>query len=851
MNRRNTITLRRVLTLSVVLAGLTVRGTPGRAALTAVWANTGEDKVTQDELRATNGRNVHNSVWDGNRIALFGAKNEVVSFNLILEAGVSSTGGLSVTFNQLNGPSGATIASSPATGNGVFNWVSRPIELFFVRYLQIKGVGRLVYEIYDERHIPSRLRRPFAANGRGSGTWTDRPGHDKFFPDIAVPLELVPTFSVAAQKNQSIWVDIYIPPSSPAGNYLGTIVIAQNGSTVASLPVQLQVYGFTLPDTPSSKSMVYYSAENINHRYFGTLSITQGQAPRAAQLRDRHYMVAHRHKISLIGDAPGDCYSSADQPCPESLPRLNGSLFTSANGYDGPGTHTGNNVYSIGTYSQWNWSTGTQAEMHAHTNSWANWFSANVPGVEYFLYLIDESSNYPQIQTWASWILSNPGIGRTVKSLATLSLPSAVSQTPSLDFPTSSIKLGITANWEGVAAQYANDPRKKFFMYNGGRPASGTDAVEDDGVAMREIAWGQYKKSVGRWFFWESTYYNNYQGGMGQTNVFRTAMTFGAITGVDSVLGETGWNYSNGDGVFFYPGTDQLFPTDSYGVDGPFASLRLKFWRRGIQDVDYLTMAANMDSAATQAIVDRIVPKVLWEYGVDSMSDPTYVTTDISWSTNPDVWEAARLQLANIITGGGTNPTGLPAPVLRLPSSLPVNAEISATYPSGYNITSYQWSFVPATSNVSAFGVGAAGRPLGATFFTPSPTAQLAAMNLAPGLYRISVMAIDSANQLSPPGQATVSLVGVGTREVAVYPNPWRADLAYPPYVTISGLTDGSKVKIFTVSGHWVATVTSTGLSTTWGLTNDSGDRVASGLYMFSSSSPDGQSARGSFAVIR
>ena len=75
----------------------------------------------------------------------------------------------------------------------------------------------------------------------------------------------------------------------------------------------------------------------------------------------------------------------------------------------------------------------------------------------------------------------------------------------------------------------------------------------------------------------------------------------------------------------------------------------MKFWRRGLQDVDYLTLAARKDPARVKSIVDKIIPKVLWEYGVSDPGDPTWVTTDISWSTNPDVWEAARMQLADII----------------------------------------------------------------------------------------------------------------------------------------------------------------------------------------------------------
>jgi hypothetical protein len=170
-------------------------------------------------------------------------------------------------------------------------------------------------------------------------------------------------------------------------------------------------------------------------------------------------------------------------------------------------------------------------------------------------------------------------------------------------------------------------------------------------VALRELAWGQYKKNIDRWFFWEATYYDDYQGGRGQTNVFKDAQTFGGAPKFDPVLGMRGWNSSNGDGVLFYPGIDTAFPSESYGLPGPIASLRLKHWRRGIQDVDYLTMAAKVKPHAVAALVQKMVPKVLWENDVTDPADPTYVHAPISWSTDPDDWESARRKLAKIIEG--------------------------------------------------------------------------------------------------------------------------------------------------------------------------------------------------------
>jgi hypothetical protein len=131
--------------------------------------------------------------------------------------------------------------------------------------------------------------------------------------------------------------------------------------------------------------------------------------------------------------------------------------------------------------------------------------------------------------------------------------------------------------------------------------------------------------------------------------VFSKAQTFGNLDEVDPILGETGWNYVNGDGVLMYPGSDAHYPEDDYGLMGPFASLRMKHWRRGIQDVDYLTLAEAINPTRTAEIVNHMVPQVLWEYGVSDPEDPTWVSTDISWSTDPDDWETARAALAGII----------------------------------------------------------------------------------------------------------------------------------------------------------------------------------------------------------
>jgi len=366
------VRLTSALFLSLFLSAASLPG----ANISGVCANEGGDKVSQDELRATNHTEnltgkVVNRAWNGSTVLLSGARNEVVSFNLVLEAAYASATNVSVSFDTLSGPNGATIQSTPASGNGVFSWVNRPIELFYTRYLQIKGLSFFGYYKGDELIYPTRFRLPtFNANGNGIGGWNDRPDHDKFYPDILVPLELNQNFTISAGQNESIWSDVYIPKSATPGTYTGNITVREGSTVSRVIPVQLTVYNFALPDVPTTKVMAPFTSSDVMWRYatgyggYANPLSTDGQ--RVRTISDRYYELFHRHKIALLGD--NDC-PVADHPCDASVPRYTGQLFTAANGYDGPGVGTPVGVYAVGLYENWSWRGGSEAEMWQHTNN--------------------------------------------------------------------------------------------------------------------------------------------------------------------------------------------------------------------------------------------------------------------------------------------------------------------------------------------------------------------------------------------------------------------------------------------------------------------------------------------------
>ena len=632
---------------------------PARGAnISAVWANEGGDKVTQDELRATNKvenltGTVLNKAWNGKTISLFGAHNEVVSFNLILEAAKARASNVTITFDTLTGPGGAMIRSSPTSGDGVFNWVGRNIELFYVRYLQIRGLSFFGYGKWDERQIPKRFQRPWTREGIGSGSWTDRPDHDKFYPDILVPLELKRQFDIEAGQNQSIWSDIYIPRNIPAGLYRGVLNVRENGSAERAVPIHLNVSNFSLPDVPTVKTMGNLDTTEIMWHYVtnwgGYTNLRSSGGIRVREITDKYFQLFHRHKISLIGE--NECVAS-DSPCSSSIPRLNGTLYTPGNGYAGPGANTPEGIYSIGTYGTWGWRNGaTQAQMWEHSDNWVSWFSRNLPETEYFLYLQDEPtpSDVPNVEKWARWVRENPGPGKNLLTMSTFSATRARNDMPSLSIPATGAGLGdcgliSDCDVSAVAqssSDYYSQTGRRMWMYNDSRPATGSSNTEDDGVSMRQLAWAQYKKNVDRWFYW---YVNmNFR-----DDPFVQATTWGSTSYRDPVLGLYGSNgNTNGTGLLVYPGTNLYHSENSYNVGGPLASLRLKEWRRGIQDTDYLALARQINREAADRIIQKIVPQALWEYPA---RDPNFYSGDISWSVNPDVWEGARAELTALIS---------------------------------------------------------------------------------------------------------------------------------------------------------------------------------------------------------
>ena len=574
-----------------------------------VWAVDDGEKVFRDDLNhPLKAGGTGNPVWDGATVTLFAARNEAVAFQLILEANSEGVGSVDVVVSDLTGSNGGTIRGShplPAPND----YLGVGVELFTEHYLNVTQ-----YSYNDP--VCGGFYTTAEANPHITG----------WIPDALIPFAAAAgkggaPFDIAPDTNQGVWVDIYVPKGVPAGSYTGTVTITVSAAPAAEIPLELEVMDFTLPEENHYKSMVFYSRENIAARH-NTGCCTQEMWD---TILDYHRM-AHRHRLELIGS--GDW---------EEIEHIGGTItggaFTAADGYEGPGEGIGNSLFSVHTYGA---SFGeTEAQYRANSDAWVNWFDANAPNVEYFLYLTDEPGPdmYDWIRDRGSWIDNNPGPGHR--------LPVFISRWPITELIGSIDIWCMQSPWydPGVIAA-ARARGEKAWVYAGNRPQTPMDVMDEYGVAMRLKPWIAYKCDVRRWFTWESSHWyanRNEVPNDAPKNVFADPLTF--------YCGGPG-GYGNGDGTMFYPGEDNVFPDQDREFPGPMSSIRMKMYRRGVQDYEYMWLATrNGYGAEVQSVLDSALPHVMW----DAVSVP-------DWSNSNADYEAIRRQLAGLITTPNTQP---------------------------------------------------------------------------------------------------------------------------------------------------------------------------------------------------
>ena len=599
--------LRFLVLANVIFAVMSCKAPTG---VERVWAIDDGEKIRQDDITNALASDENNAVWKENRINIFGGRNEFVAFQLIIQADASGASQVNVTISDLtNGNS--VIPGSAAGPADPFDYRGRNVELFTEHYLNM-----------EKRSPPLWFFSDSAAPSAYYTGWVP----DCLTPFTAAADKGGAPFSIKANSNQGVWVDILVPKDATAGTYTGNATVTVAGKVFEKIPIALEVFDFTLPDSTHIKTMFGYYPDAIAQRH----GVPEG-SPDHYALDVKYNQLAHRHRFDLVTGV-----DNLDDMTKHYKSYLTGEAYTTASGYAGPGENLGNTTFSIGYGGDvpaeygGNINTATRSSWWAGSDAWEKWFVQNAPGVERHKYLFPDEPDFkgPEgakgtgsmdtIRIQAKWSHSNPGIGKNIPTFVTNRIkPGLIGHVDYWSISSEEFTEDITPEEFGAERAQGH----KFGIYNGYRPGMGAVVSDADAIEFRVMPWVVWKYKLDQYFYWSTTFWR-------RLNVFVNPLTY-----EDRI---------NGDGTFLYPGQDSLFPEENRNLAGPLSSIRAKNWRRGAQDFEYLWLAKEAGlEAELENIVNACIPTALWDAKGQN---------DISWSSRGYGFEQYRKQLAELLS---------------------------------------------------------------------------------------------------------------------------------------------------------------------------------------------------------
>ena len=524
----------------------------------SVWAVPAEQKVRPDDKIETS-----NIIWSkaNRKISVAGAGNEHVPFQVVITSPVppgrrpKPAEGFFITASELKSKNGKSIALSQ---------INFYLEHYIMLYAKSGPAG-------------------------ATGTW----------PDALAPVK--EPFNMAAQyevvKNRPVCVDIKVPSATPAGLYTGTITVTQDGKKVETLNLEVQVYGFSLPEKTS-----FVSYMNISKSWMSRFYHKEAASPEMDKLTQTYYDFLYEHrmepwfndqlapKVTVNGDkvdvkfddARYDYYLNklkSNRVLLEAMPHdLSQQVKDKklSNGYNA----------KVKSYL-------SQVKAYFDKNGWKKTLVFNSP--------IDEPNTkeeYDETREWAKLVHeAAPGV------------PFLSTESPVTDNPEWGNLTGHVNNFSIHGNALNNGDVKKAIkeeQSKGGemtwyiscdqiypQPNYFIDAPAMDPVMVPWITESYKMTGILYWAanFWTET-----------PNPWLDAVTF-----ISGYLCSDGY-VLNGEGSLLYPGDNVKRYTRQPDVNGPVSSIRFELLREGIEDYDYIQMLKNQgDSGFVDSIVSKMV----------------------------------------------------------------------------------------------------------------------------------------------------------------------------------------------------------------------------------------------------
>ncbi|MBM3333912.1 DUF4091 domain-containing protein [Candidatus Sumerlaeota bacterium] len=541
-----------------------------------VWVLSGLERALRHTLPGPNAKAVVRA-----------ARNEWESFQIVLRSS-TPVRILDVVPGTLRGPAGAALPSDSM-------------------------------RLYREHQL--NITRPSGANKDFEPGW---------YPDALIPFrhpmtserlkggrfQAVP-FELPANETHAFWADVHIPSNAAAGRYAGEIAVQIEGSAPLTVPVEVEIWEFTLPERPAMYTEFGSPAERMP-RYYGSL-MKKGvldKMPDLAAIYEQCSRLTAEHRLNSPPPPDLLAYDMREDGSFELSAQQIADLKRWADRF-----HL-NALPVPAPRRRFRDPDADRDRIHRWLRSWDRAFdAAGLGDLLVYTYLYDEPNSRTAYQIVRRW-------GRCVRESGSRVKALVVEQTKTQDeawgdlYGAVDIWVPLFPLFDADTARARQERGEQIWTYTALTQRKPTPwwQTELPLCHYRVPAWIGWRYEMKGLLYWGSlSHWSHVE------DTWTDPATYQPGNRSRPISKRTTYN---GEGLLVYPARD-------VGFDGVVPSMRLKALRDGLEDFDYLAL---LESRGLRGKALEIVMPI----------GPSW----FEWARDPQAYLKAREQLAAVILQG-------------------------------------------------------------------------------------------------------------------------------------------------------------------------------------------------------
>ncbi|MBP3695762.1 MAG: DUF4091 domain-containing protein [Thermoguttaceae bacterium] len=474
---------------------------------------------------------------------------------------------------------------------------------------------------------------------------TDRTGVREFYPDALPPLVFPKTLK--AGENAPLWLTVYVPEGTAAGEYASDVTLTLKKAGAAGnvekviVPLRLRVWNFDIPRVNHSETAYGYSP-GTTYRYHGAR--TEEDRRKLDQIYLKflgQYRISPYHPETMDGiryewivdqEKPENSRCVIDfTRFDEAMDRAMGEYgFTnfrlSIPGMGGGTFHSRTEPSLMGfgentvEYQAMFASCVRQIEAHLKEKGWIKkayvyWFDEpDVKDYEFVRNGMNRIKKYaPEIQTMLTEEPSESVIAGELLGKVDIWCP-------------------VTPNFDPKTAAHCKAKGERFWWYVCCWPREPycTEFIDHSAVEMRTWLWQTWQNDVVGTLIWATNYWTSDAAYPEDAqDPYRDPMSY--VSGYDTPAGTKRF-WGNGDGRLYYPPLACATPVKAPEVPNfgqPVASIRFEMLREGLEDYEMLyLLREKLASAKDLSSAKRAEYEALLKVPESITSSMTQFSTD-------------------------------------------------------------------------------------------------------------------------------------------------------------------------------------------------------------------------------